>query len=44
MRDHVYGRRVADGRMTLYESNEQMALMRAVLDTLKQVERDGRLI
>jgi hypothetical protein len=44
MREVVYARRISAGKMTLTESNEQMALMRAVLKTLHDVERGERLI
>ena len=43
-RIRVYARRVNDGKMTLMQSNDEIALMRAVLETLRQVEKRERLI
>ena len=44
MRERVYARRISEGKMTLTQSNEQMALMQAVLATLERVERSERLL
>lgn len=43
-RVRVYGRWVAQEKMTLSKSNDEIAAMSAVLETLRQVERKERLI
>ena len=44
MREFVYPRRVADKRMTQKKADEETAAMRAVLETLREVQTKERLI
>jgi hypothetical protein len=37
MREHVYPRRVADGKMSQAKADDELAAMRAVLATLKGI-------
>lgn len=39
MRERVYKRRVADGKMKQQAADDEIAAMRAVLVTLREVER-----
>jgi hypothetical protein len=44
LRERVYSRRVADGRMTQALSARELEAMRAVLETLLTIEESTRLI
>ena len=43
-REHVYPRRVESGKMTATQAREQIALMQAVLTTLRDVDSRTRLL
>lgn len=43
-RERVYARRVADGKMTQALADYQLDAMKAVAETLKRVEAEGRLL
>jgi hypothetical protein len=44
MRERVYPRRVADGKMTQQKANEEIAAMQAVLETLEKIAAAERLL
>lgn len=43
-REHVYPRRVEANKMTDKQAREQIALMQAVLATLRRVDESSRLL
>lgn len=44
MRERVYVRWVADKKLTQKKADHELAAMRAVLETLRKVHAEGRLI